>query len=194
MNNTTVKLNDKFVACWGYDQTQYSVYNVVEAKGKFVSVEGLNSYSHIDENDLATGSQVKIYSYTPWDELGYVERDDLTKRHFDRWSYNHHAAKEALDAASVHTIVKVQRIDGERWTYIWTLSNGHIIRSDENYKLNRHVEIVKGLKRCLVQISKYDGKPRIKIDGVVTPHLDPGYNQHKQRYSEQNEYTTYNGR
>lgn len=29
-----INKNDKFVACWGYDQTQYSIYNVVDVKGK----------------------------------------------------------------------------------------------------------------------------------------------------------------
>lgn len=29
-----IAIGSKFVACWGYDQTQYSVYNVVAIKGK----------------------------------------------------------------------------------------------------------------------------------------------------------------
>jgi hypothetical protein len=192
MNNTIIRRNDKFVCCWGYDQTQYSVYNVVDVKGKFVTVEGLNSWSSLGESDLAIGSRVKVYTFKPFDSLPIEEKQDLMSRGFNWDSYNYHYRKEAKEKADIRTITKVSRINGEAWTYIWELDNGDIVNSKETYKQNIGIEIVKGFKRCLVN-TKY-GSPSIKIDQCITASLDPDYNEKKQKYAEQNEYTMMNGR
>lgn len=170
---TQIKKNDKFVACWGYDQTQYSIYNVVETKGKSVLVEGLNGWSNLDANDLAAGSKVKVYQKRNerFHALTEEERQAIAKElHFSlrpndftdfeammRW-HN----EELLKAAPVRTIVKMNRVDG--------------------------------MKKCLVQTSKYNGEKYIKIDDVITAHHDPDYNRNQAKYVEQNEYTAYNGR
>lgn len=185
-----VRVGGKFVACWGYDQTQYSVYNVVGVSGKSVLVEGMNSWSGLSESDLAPGSKVKVYKYTQWDDLTDEERADFESRNFDRHSYNHHTAKDAEEQATVRTIVKMNRIDGESWTYLWTLDNGEVVRSDDRFT---NVKIIQGLKKCLVK-SSYDGQPAIKISESIRAYHDPEYNNNKTKYAEQNEYTAYNGR
>lgn len=197
MNNTiekvTLKPGDKFVACWGYDQTQYSIYNVVTVKGKSVLVEGLNGWSNLSESDLAAGSSVKIYTYKLWNDLTEAEQADWSSRGFDRWNYEKHMRDEAKASAPVRTIKSMSRINGESWTYIWTLDNGDIVNSKELYSNRQAVEIVRGLKKCLVKPG-YDGKPRIKIDEVIRASYDPNFNDNQERYAEQNEYTAYNGR
>jgi hypothetical protein len=187
-----IKRGNKFVACWGYDQTQYSIYNVVDVKGRFVFVEGMNGWSGLDANDLAPGSKVKVFNVKTWEQLTPEEQADWSSRGFDRWGYNRHMNDEAENNAPVRTIKKMNRIDGKSWTYVWELDNGQIVRSDIDWKLNQRVKIVQGVKRCLVN-EKY-GRPSIKIDDVITAHLDTEYSQNSNRYAEQNEYTAYNGR
>lgn len=187
-----VKTNSKFVACWGYDQTQYSIYNVVSAKGKTVIVEGLNSWSDFRESDLTVGSKVKVYTFKRWEHLTDAEREDLQSRGFSRDSYYHHYGKEAEANAKINTIVKMGRIDGESWTYVWKLDDGRIVNSQDDYKNDIVVKVVHGLKKCILN-TKY-GEPSIKIDQVITAYLDNDYESKKQSYIEQNEYTSYNGR
>lgn len=194
MNNRIINKNDKFVACWGYDQTQYSVYNVVDLKGKFVFVEGLNSWSNLSEKDLAVGSQVKVYQTKRWDNLSAEDQQDWASRGFDRWGYERHFREEAENAAEVRTITKMNRINGESWSYLWVLDNGETVNSKEAYKNGTRVHIVKGLKRCLVQPSKWDDNFYIKIDDVITARLDKDYEKSHEAYEKQNEYTAYNGR
>lgn len=185
----TINKNDKFVACWGYDQTQYSIYNVVDTKGKSVFVEGLNGWSNLSECDLATGSKVKVYSYPKWED----RNPDEWGLNIDKWDYNRIMSKRAKETAPVRTIVKMNRIDGESWTYIWTLDNGQVVNSRELYDNNQKIEIVKGVKKCLVQ-DGYNGTPQIKIDQTIRASYDPNYSENEERYDEQNEYTAYNGR
>ena len=185
-----VTIGDKFVACWGYDQTQYSIYNVERIKGKFVFVSGLNSWSNLSNSDLAEGSQVKVYKFNYWSDLSEEKKQDFTSRGFDWSSYQHHYGKENLTTAKTKTIAKVNRIDGQKWTYIWTFTDGSVVSSDD--KLS--VEVVHGVKKCLLQQSKYNGEFNIKIDDVIRAYLDKDYTDNKARYVEQNEYTFYNGR
>lgn len=188
--NNKVRTGDKFVACWGYDQTQYSVYNVVAVKGKSVLVEGLNGWSSLSNSDLAEGSKVKVYNFKGWYELPEYEQAELQTRGFNHNNYDHHYRQEAIDKAQTRTIVKMQRIDGQSWTYVWTLDNGEVVRSDDRFT---NVKIIQGLKKCLVK-SSYDGQPAIKISESIRAYHDPEYNNNKTKYAEQNEYTAYNGR
>ena len=190
--NSPIKTNSKFVACWGYDQTQYSIYNVVSVKGKTVFVTGLNSWSNFSESDLAVGSTVKVFTFKRWEHLSDEERADYERRNFDRNSYQHHMGKEAEAAAKVSTIVKMNRIDGESWSYVWVLDDGRIVSSKDNYQNDVVIKIISGLKKCIVN-TKY-GQPSIKIDQSITAYLDDNYDQKKQSYRDQNEYTAYNGR
>lgn len=192
MTTTQVKTNDKFVACWGYDQTQYSIYNTVSSKGKTVLVEGLNSWSNFSESDLAAGSVVKVYTFKRWEHLSDAEREDLQSRGFSLDSYHHHYGKEAEAAAETNMIMKMSRINGESWSYVWVLDDGRIVSSKDNYQNDVVIKIVRGLKKCIIN-TKY-GEPSIKIDQCITAHLDPEYDRAKQRYADQNEYTAYNGR
>ena len=203
---TQIKKNDKFVACWGYDQTQYSIYNVIEVKGKSVLVEGLNGWSNLDANDLAAGSKVKVYQKRNerFHDLTEEERQAIAKefnfnlrteefQDFEAMMRWHN--KELLDAAEVRTIVKMNRVDGQKWTYLWVLDNGQVINSTEDWKTRPTVHIVHAMKKCLVQTSKWsDGSQYIKIDDVITAHYDPDFNRNQAKYVEQNEYTAYNGR
>lgn len=182
-----INKNDKFVACWGYDQTQYSIYNVVDVKGKSVFVEGLNGWSSLSNSDLSEGSQVKVYKYKYWTDLTQAEQDDYTKRGFDWHSYQHHYGKDNLKNAKTKTIAKVNRIDGQSWTYVWTFTDGTTYSSEQKF----NVEIVKGVKKCLVN-TRY-GEPSIKLNETIRASIDKNYNSNKQRYIEQNEYTAYNG-
>lgn len=200
-----IKKNDKFVACWGYDQTQYSIYNVVETKGKSVLVEGLNGWSNLDANDLAAGSKVKVYqkrkerfhSLTEEERQAIAKEFNFSLRTNDfvdfefmmRW-HN----QKLLKAAPVQTIVKMNRVDGQKWTYLWVLDDGQVINSTEDWQTRPTVHIVHGMKKCLVQTSKYNGEQYIKIDDVITAHFDPDFNRNQAKYHEQNEYTAYNGR
>lgn len=188
----TINKNDKFVACWGYDQTQYSIYNVVGVKGKSVLVEGLNSWSNLGESDLAVGSEVKVYEFKHWEMLPKEEREDLASRGFNWSSYNHHYGKDAELAAKVSKITSMKRIDGKSWSYIWTLDDGRTVSSEDSYKNGIKIKIVRGIKKCLVN-EKY-GNPSIRIDQCITASLDKEYDKRKQAYADQNEYTSYNGR
>lgn len=189
----TINKNDKFVACWGYDQTQYSIYNVVGVKGKSVFVEGLNGWSGISESDLAVGSKVKVFEFLHWSDLTDEQRADYTSRNYDRVSYEHHEKERIEKETPVRTIVKMNRINGESWSYIWTLDNGEIVNSKETYKNNQFIRIINGLKKCIVK-EGYNGTPQIKIDSVIRASLDNDFNNNVKRYAEQNEYTAYNGR
>ena len=191
---TTIKPGDMFVGMWGYDQTQYSIYRVVSAKGQFVTVEGTNGWSRFDNRDLAVGSTIKVYTFKRWDQLTDDERADLTSRGFNHWNYQEHYRKAAIDAAEVRTIVKAGRVNRDRYTYLWELDNGQIINSREDWTTRPDIHIVHGLTRRKVTISKYDGQPRITIDQSITAHLDPEYGRNQAKYHEQNEYTAYNGR
>lgn len=189
---TTIKKGDKFTCSWGYDQTQVSVYSVVDIKGKFVKVEGVNSWSNFGESDLCAGSTVKIYKQHNWTDLTAAEQQDFASRGFNWDNYQYHYNKDAKEQAEVRTIEKVSRIDGQSWTYVWELDNGETIRSDENYEKRRGIEIVNGLKRCLV--NNRWGYPSIKIDQVITASLDENYDNHADAIAAQNLYTSYNGR
>lgn len=190
----TINKGDMFVGSWGYDQTQYSIYRVVEAKGQFVTVEGTNGWSRFDCNDLAVGSTVKIYEYQAWDDMTDAERKDFEGRGFNRWNYNNWKRGEAEKAAEVRTIVKAGRVDGNRYSYLWELDNGQIVNSTDDWKTRPQIKIVHGLTRRKVSISKYDGQPRITIDQSITAHLDQDFGRNVNKYEEQNEYTAYNGR
>jgi hypothetical protein len=188
----TIKKNDKFVACWGYDQTQYSIYNVVETKGKSVLVEGLNGWSNLDANDLAAGSKVKVYQKRNerFHALTEEERQAIAKEFnfslrtndfvdFEFMMTWHN--QKLLKAAPVQTIVKMNRVDGQKWTYLWVLDDGQVINSTEDWQTRPTVHIVHGMKKCLVQTSKYNGEKYIKIDDVITAHFDPDFNHRLQR-------------
>lgn len=185
---TTIEPGDKFVACWGYDQTQYSIYTVEKMKSKFVYVTGQNGWSNFSDSQLSEGSQVKVYKYKYWTDLTEEERKDYESRGFDWSSYQHHYGKDNLTDAKIKTIAKVNRINKQAWTYIWTFTDGSTYSSEE--KLN--VEQIKAVKKCLINVRW--GKPSIKIDSVITATLDKEYEGNAERYAEQNLYTAYNGR
>jgi len=190
---TTIKPGDMFVAMWGYDQTQYSIYRAVSAKGQFVTVEGTNGWSSFSEKDLAVGSTIKIYRCKWWNDLTDDERADLERRGFNRWNYDEWERKEAIDNAEIRTIVKAGRVNGCSYSYIWELDNGEIIDSTEDWKTKPGIKIVHGLTRR--KLAKgYDNTPRIKIDESITAYLDNEYGKNERKYREQNEYTAYNGR
>jgi hypothetical protein len=198
MTNTsiqTINKGDKFVGMWGYDQTQYSIYNVVDIKGKFVLVEGLNSWSRLDENDLAATSIVKLYKQNRWEELSEEERADWMSRGFDPHGYERFQREEAIKNAPELTIVKAGRINKDKYSYRWELSNGEVLESTEDWKTRKRVEIVHGVTRRLVQESRWNpGQFHIKIDQTITASLDPEFNRNEDKYVEQNEYTSYHGR
>lgn len=189
----SIKKGSKFVACWGYDQTQYSIYNVVDTKGKSVFVEGLNGWSGLSESDLAVGSKVKVFKFRDWYQLTDEERADFESCNFDHNSYNHHMRKDAEESAEVKTIVKMSRINGESWSYLWTLDDGQVVSSKDTYSDNLRIKIVHGYKKCLVK-EGYNGTPQIKLNESIRASLDPSYDENVARYKEQNEYTAYNGR
>jgi hypothetical protein len=189
-----LKIGSKFVACWGYDQTQYSIYEVAKISGKSVLVRGLNGWSNLDARDLAPGSQVKIYRFTKWDDLTDEERADWSSRGFDRWNYERHNRDAAIEKAETRTIVKMNRVNGQSWTYLWVLDDGSVYDSTEDWKTRADVKIVDAMKKCLVQHSSYNDKMNIKIDDVIRAYHDPEYDTNANRYAEQNEYTAYNGR
>lgn len=183
-----VDKGSKFVACWGYDQTQYSVYEVQEVKGKYVFVTGLNSWSSLSDSKLSEGSVVKPYKFKYWSDLTEEERNDYSSRGFDWSSYQHYYGKENLTSAEEKTIAKANRINGQSWTYIWTFTDGTKLSSEDKYV----IEQIKPVKKCLLN-TKYN-KPSIKIDDVITATLDEDYGRNKKSYEEQNLYTSYNGR
>ena len=186
--------NDKFVCCWGYDQTQYSVYNVVDIKGKSVFVEGLNSWSNIEEYDLATGSKVKIYKFKHWQELTEEERAKYKTEGLDYYDYERLERKQAIEQAKTKTIVKVQRVNKNKYGYLWTFDDRTTYDSTEDWQTRANVHIVYAIKKCLVQTSKYDGSIQIRINEVIKATLDKNYDQNAKKYREQNLFTAYNGR
>ena len=191
----TINKNDKFVGMWGYDQTQYSIYNVVDVKGKFAIIEGLNSWSRFDERDLTVGSTVKLYKQDRWEDLTPEERTDWNSRGFDSWDYERFQREEAIKVAPELTIKKAGRVNGDKWSYKWELSDGSTFDSTVDWKQRASVSIVKALARRLVQESKWNpGQFHITIDQTITAHLDPEFNRNADKYSEQNLYTAYNGR
>lgn len=187
-----IKPGDKFVGCWGYDQTQYSIYNTVKVAGKSVYVEGMNGWSSLSDHDLAPGSRVKIYSLTRWEDLTDAERQDLTSRGFDRWSYQKHHQERAIKQAPERTIVKVSRVNGNRYSYLWVLDDGSTFDSTEDWRTKASVCIIHGIKKCLIN-TRY-GEPSIKIDEVIRASHDPDFERNEKSYYAQNEYTAYNGR
>ena len=189
-----MKTGSKLVASWGYDQTQYSIYTVVREKGRFAWVKGENSWSSLDDSDLAEGSTVKLYKVTQWDDLSEAERKDWSSRGFDDWSYRKHMTDGAIEAAPELTIVKMSRVNGDRYSHLWELSDGSTHNSEEDWHTKKNVKIVQGLKKCLVQTSKYNGQEYVKIDDVITAYHDPEFERNNRKYEEQNEYTAYNGR
>jgi hypothetical protein len=188
----TVNINDKFVACWGYDQTQYSIYNVIDVKGKSVIVEGLNSWSTFNNSDLCAGSKVKIYERADWFSLPEPEKVDLTTRGFNKFNYEKWQNEERIKNAPARTIKKVNRIDGNSWTFIWELDNGETISSDDYYDKRLSTHIVRAYKKCLLN-TKYS-EPSIRINDSITASLDTDYRKNVKAYEEQNLYTAYNGR
>lgn len=197
--NTTNIINidrgDKFVGSWGYDQTQYSIYNVVDIKGKFVFLEGLNGWSNLDARDLAVGSTVKIYEQKRWDNLTTEEQQDWSGRGFDRYGYERHFREQAIEQAEERTITKMNRVNGESWTYKWVLDDGSEYDSTDDWKTRKEVTIVNGRTRKLLQMASWsEGKPYVKIDQTITAYLDKDFNRNQNKYHEQNEYTAYNGR
>lgn len=190
---TTITKGDMFVAMWGYDQTQYSIYRTVVTKGQFVTVEGTNGWSRFDNHDLAPGSTIKLYTFKRWDDLTDDERADFTSRGFNHWNYQDFYRKQAIDAAEVRTIVKVSRINRNKYSYLWELDNGDTFSSAEDWTTRKDVSIVHGLTRRKVTPG-YDGKPRITIDQSITAYLDQDFGRNVNKYEEQNEYTAYNGR
>lgn len=185
---TEINIGDKFVACWGYDQTQYSVYKVEKIKGKFVYVSGLNSWSNLGNYQLSEGREVKVYKYKYWTDLTNEERKDYESRGFDWSSYQHHYGKDNLANAKVKTIAKVNRIAHQSWTYVWTFTDGSTYSSEEQLA----VQQIKAVKKCLISVKW--GNPSIKIDSVITATLDKDYDKNAQKYADQNKYTAYNGR
>lgn len=194
-----------FVGSWGYDQTQYSIYKVVEHKGHFVLVQGLNSWSSFSDSELAVGSTVKVYNVKNerFHSLTEEQRQTLAKElNFnlrendfqDFESMVHWYNKEQKAKAEPRTIVKKQRINGENWSFIWTLDNKQIVNSKELYNSNQQTSIVNGLKRCKVQTSTWSNQLYIKIDQSITAYLDNDYKENVEKYEEQNLYTAYNGR
>lgn len=184
----TVNKGNKFVACWGYDQTQYSIYTVEDIKGKFVYVSGDNGWSNFSDSQLSESSIVKVYKFKYWADLTDEQQEDYRSRGFDWHSYQHHYGKDNLKNAEAKTIAKVNRINGQRWTYVWTFTDGTTVSSEDKYS----VEQIKSIKKCMLNFKW--GKPSIKIDDVITATLDEDYNRNQKRYEEQNEYTVYNGR
>lgn len=190
-----MKIGSKLVASWGYDQTQYSIYTVVREKGRFVWVKGENSWSNLSENDLAEGSIVKLYKVTQWEDLSEDERKDWNSRGFDAWAYRKHMTDNAIEAAPELTIVKMSRVNGYKYSHLWELSDGSTHTSEEDWHTRKDVNIVQGLKKCLVQTtSKYNNREYVKIDDCITAYYDPDFAQNNRKYEEQNEYTAYNGR
>lgn len=190
--NQEIKPGDHFVAIWGYDQTQYSIYRAIETKGNMVTVEGTNSWSNFAAKDLAPGSIVKIYHYDRFYDLTPEQQAERSSRGLNYSNHDHHARKEALEAAKPRKIVKVKRIDGQGWTYDWTFEDGETITSQDIGRDRLNIEIIRGYKRCRIN-TRY-GTPQIKIDDVITARHDPDFAANQERYIEQNQYTAYNGR
>lgn len=194
MTNTTIQINkgDKFVGMWGYDQTQYSIYEVVSTKGKFVTVKGMNGWSNFGERDLTVGSKVKIYKQARWESLTPEEAQDWHSRGFDRWDYERHMREEAIKKAEVRTIVKAGRVNGDKWSYKWELDDGSTYDSTVDWQERDSVSIVDGFTRRMIN-TKW-GTPSIKIDECITASLDTDFARNHEKYVEQNMYTAQNGR
>jgi hypothetical protein len=73
-----VKVGDYFAGSWGYDQTQYSVYRVVEVKGKYVIVEGMNSWSH-----LKNGTK-RCLVQKGYNDGSYIKIDEVITAYHDK--------------------------------------------------------------------------------------------------------------
>lgn len=189
-----IKIGDKFVCGWGYDQTQYSVYSVLEIKGQSVIVEGMNSWSRIGDRDLTVGSIVQLYRYEAWDDLTEEERKEWEGRNFDRYGFNNMRNEEARAKAPELTIVKNGRINGDKWSYHWELSDGSEFNSTENYKTRPLVHIVKARTKRQVNL-KY-GSPNIRIDDVIFAHHETAeqYERNKPHYEDTMDYYAQEGR
>lgn len=195
MTNTqiiTINKGDKFVGMWGYDQTQYSIYEVVDMKGKFVHVKGMNGWSSLGERDLTVDSKVKIYKQARWENLTPEEAQDWHSRGFDRWDYERHMREEAIKNAEVRTIVKAGRVNGDKWSYKWELDDGSTYDSTVDWQERDSVSIVDAITRRMLNMKW--GTPSIKIDESITAHLDKDFGRNQDKYYEQNAYTAQNGR
>ena len=187
LSENGIKKGSYFVACWGYDQTQYSIYKVVKTAGNStVYVEPQNSWGSLSDHQLAVGSIIKVYNYPSWDSLTNEEREDWQSRNFDRYSYGSCMSKEALSAANEVEITKKEKY---KWTNIFTLSDGRKIKlTDHEYMIKQ----IRPLKKCLVNF-KYS-EPSIKINESITGRLDLQYGKNEEKYADQNSYTFHNGR
>lgn len=199
-----IRKGTHFVACWGYDQTQYSIYEAVsDQQGQFIHVTGLNDWSTLDDYQLAAGSKVKLLRSIPgYHSLTEEERNEYSaSRNSARaldWSdwnaYAKHWWNDDKEAAPEKTIAKVQRIDGDKYSYLWTFEDGTTWSSKERYNSGIRCIVEYAVTRKKVQTSGYNGSKYIKIDSVITAYLDADYSTNEEKYSKQNEYTDYNGR
>ena len=205
---TEMKATNKWVACWGYDQTQYSVYEEVSRKGCFVVVRGYNSWACLHESDLYNGSKVKLFEPIPYfHDIPAFERETIAKKHnwdlacvnsFDEWeNFRRYEQRQRKDNADVRTIQKVtHEKDDKGYKYwVWQLDNGEIVKQTD-IGHTWYVEIVDALTRRKIRTTNYFGEPEesIKIDECIRAYLDKDYDANAQKYAEQNEYTFYNGR
>ena len=203
--NKTNSHRNMWVACWGYDQTQYSIYEEISRKGHFVIVRAFNSWGCLDAGDLCAGSTVKISprvksfeEYTEEErekvanELGWPQEARADWYTWRNWQ--HLENKEREDKAPARKIVKVEHEPGKYGKlWIWTLDDGGKIKqADTNY----NVRIVDAWTRRKITRGGYYGpdSESIRIDSCIRAHLDHSYWRNAKKYEEQNEYTAYNGR
>lgn len=195
MNNTK-----KWVACWGYDQTQYSIYEEVSRKGQFVVVRGYNEWACLGEKDLYVGSKVKYYKpIKHYNDLSYGERLEFCEKmnwdkkavsDSDEWqSFARWGNKNLLKQAPTRTITKVKHFTTDTgWrAWEWELDNGDTIKATDDYV----VEIVDALTRR--KITERWGDLTIKINDSIRARLDENFDKNVKTYEEQNGYTAYHG-
>ena len=188
-----------WVASWGYDQTQYSIYEEVSRKGSFVVVRGWNSWACLGSKDLWEGSKVKIYQGFPYfNDTTREQREQMCEEfNWDRASIDsfdvymdsaRHEIRKREENAEVRTIVKVRHFDHNGYkAWEWELDNGEIVKQTDNYI----VWIVDALTRR--RITNRCGRDSIKIDDCIRAYIDPNFAKNSEHYAEQNEYTAYNG-
>lgn len=201
----STKNSNKWVACWGYDQTQYSVYEEVSRKGCFVIVRGYNSWACLHESDLYAGSKVKISkSISSFYDISKAEREIIAREYnwssssidnFSEWeSFRRFEIRKHREEAAVRTIVKVKHETNEKGyrIWVWELDNGNIIKEDDADII---VDIVDALTRKKIRRDEYPGETleSIKINDSICAYLDKNYDKNAQKYADQNEYTAYNG-
>lgn len=202
-----MRKTNKWVACWGYDQTQYSIYEEVSRKGSFVVVRGYNEWACLHESDLYDGSKVKLYKVDiPYfHDIPEAEREIIAKKFnwdancatsYDFWeSSRRYEYRKRKEEAKVHTIKKVtHETDEEGYRYwVWLLDDGQVIKGNNR---EWEVEIVDALVRKKIRKTNYFGEEEesIKINECIRAHLDKNFDKNAQKYEEQNEYTFYHGR